>query len=1199
MSSWLTLLRTAIPLVLACLLWDIGMVQTSVCSRWDHSVELDDYALSQEGDVVIGGLIPFHNIRPNPDLSFRLPPHLQSCLNFQGSMLKRAYAIVFAVDEINRNPYLLPGVRLGYRILDSCSQHPWSLRAALTLVSGGDLSCDSTGPANRSDKTPVHARISGNTPVSVVIGDSASTSTIILAKTLRPFGVPVISYEASCACLSDRREFPNFFRTIPSDVYQARTMARLAWRFGWTWVGAIVADNDYGRLAIQVFEEEIRGTEVCLAFYETINRANLEKDAKRAVNAIKGSTAQVIVVFLWYTDTEALFRELVRRNVTNRQFLASEAWSTSVDLLRNPDFFVVARGVLGVAIRSAPIAGFDTFLRSLYTFNRLRDVMLIELWETEFGCRPVNASLLSSAHSPNPSLVSCSGAETLEGVESSFTVASQFRVCYTVYLAVYAAAHALHSLLSCPNRDSPTWVPSSACSVPYDVRPVELLQHLKQVNFTTKMGEVFYFTGADIPAVYDLVNWQATPQGFMKLVTIGRVEGSDLHINESEIQWNTELNTVPASVCNERCPPGTRVASRKGEPVCCFDCVPCAEGEFSNTTGSMQCEHCPLEFWSNNNRTACVPRQLEFLSFSDTTGVTLTIVAVCGALATAAVFVLFVFHRHTPLVQANNSELSFLLLLSLKLCFLCSLVFIGRPSVWACRIRQVNAEFKRITTIPLQSKFMSQLDVYSEKLLKMFQGRGGELGRRLKSVMAPICTSMHPEGSGLDETSKTAIEETTVGIYVIKDHAASVEPEDTGIVLEGVKISYQATCACLSDRREFPNFFRTIPSDMYQARTMARLVWRFGWTWVGAIVADNDYGRLAIQIFEEEIRGTGVCLAFFETINRANQERDAKRAVNVVKSSTAQVIVVIMWYTETTALLRELVRRNVTNRQFLASEAWSTSVDLLRNPDFFVVARGVLGVAIRSAPIAGFEAYLRSLYPTNHLRDVMLMEHWETEFGCRPVTMNASLLSSAHSPNPSLVSCSGAESMEGGESSVTDASQFRVCYTVYLAVYATAHALHSLLSCPNRDSPTWVPSSACSAPYDVRPVELLQHLKRVNFTTKLGEMFYFTGADIPAVYDLVNWQATPQGFLKLVTIGRVEGSDLLINESGIQWNTELNTLYSNSLRQCPRRRTPKAKAIPCRHFIPCQQATAGVGKNIGAGSVAQATSGGSPPFLSY
>uniref|UniRef100_A0A4W5JVM5 Uncharacterized protein n=1 Tax=Hucho hucho TaxID=62062 RepID=A0A4W5JVM5_9TELE len=33
-----------------------------------------------------------------------------------------------------------------------------------------------------------------------------------------------------------------------------------------------------------------------------------------------------------------------------------------------------------------------------------------------------------------------------------------------------------------------------------------------------------------------------------------------------------------------------------------------------------------------------------------------------------------------------------------------------------------------------------------------------------------------------------SIEDTTVGIYIIKDHAASEEPEDTGIILEGVKV---------------------------------------------------------------------------------------------------------------------------------------------------------------------------------------------------------------------------------------------------------------------------------------------------------------------------------------------------------------------------------------------------------------------------
>ena len=63
-----------------------------------------------------------------------------------------------------------------------------------------------------------------------------------------------ISYLASCPCLSDRTKFPNFFRTIPSDIYQARAMAQLAIRFNWTWMGAVIENNDYGQLAIQVYD---------------------------------------------------------------------------------------------------------------------------------------------------------------------------------------------------------------------------------------------------------------------------------------------------------------------------------------------------------------------------------------------------------------------------------------------------------------------------------------------------------------------------------------------------------------------------------------------------------------------------------------------------------------------------------------------------------------------------------------------------------------------------------------------------------------------------------------------------------------------------------------------------------------------------------------------------------------------------------
>lgn len=49
---------------------------------------------------------------------------------------------------------------------------------------------------------------------------------------------------------------------------------------------------------------------------------------------------------------------------------------------------------------------------------------------------------------------------------------------------------------------------------------------------------------------------------------------------------------------------------------------------------------------------------------------------------------------------------------------------------------QVNAEFLRINTKPLQSKFMSQLDHFSDKLMQIFKSKGGVQGKRIKNVLA-------------------------------------------------------------------------------------------------------------------------------------------------------------------------------------------------------------------------------------------------------------------------------------------------------------------------------------------------------------------------------------------------------------------------------------------------------------------------------
>lgn len=55
---------------------------------------------------------------------------------------------------------------------------------------------------------------------------------------------------------------------------------------------------------------------------------------------------------------------------------------------------------------------------------------------------------------------------------------------------------------------------------------------------------------------------------------------------------------------------------------------------------------------------------------------------------------------------------------------------------------------------------------------------------------------------------------------------------------------------------------RTMPSDVFQIRALARLVSYFGWTWVGVIGVESDYARFAIQLFLQESVQYGVCAAY-------------------------------------------------------------------------------------------------------------------------------------------------------------------------------------------------------------------------------------------------------------------------------------------------------------------------------------------------
>ncbi|XP_023207486.1 extracellular calcium-sensing receptor-like [Xiphophorus maculatus] len=586
-------------------------------------------SLFKEGEIMIGGIFPVFNKDVSNIATFdgEPPPPVM----FDLRAFRWAQMMIFAIEEINTDPALLPNISLGYRILNSCSSPTNTLRAALTLAS------------SQNEKETA----SGCSPaVSAVIAEAGSSQSLAVAGIIGPFQVPVVSYFSTCACLSNRAKYPTFFRTIPSDYFQAKALAALVKHFGWEWIGAIQSDNDYGRNGVLAFKEEVKKFGICIAFVGTVLRTYPQEKILKVVEMIKQSTVKVILAFTPEGDFSPLMREVVKHNITGIQWLASEAWITAPQP-STPEMYQAFGGALGFVVQKMNIPNLYPFLMNI---NPYRDPTKI-----------------------------CAGNETLmDHTQDMFFNVSQLRVTYNVYKAVYAIAHALHQLVFCRPAGEKNVKPCLNIS---EIHPKEVTHHLQRVNFRNQFGDdVFFDENGNPPASYDVINWQLR-NGQVEHVTLGHFTSTKngeyrLSIEEDKI--------VPTSVCSNACPAGTRKAQIKGQPVCCFDCIPCAEGSITNST---ECTTCPQEYWSNERKDGCIPKTVEFLAYHEPMGVALTVVALLGASLSLLTMIVFIHYRETPVIKASNSELSFFLLLSLFLCFLCPLTFIGRPTVWTCMLR--------------------------------------------------------------------------------------------------------------------------------------------------------------------------------------------------------------------------------------------------------------------------------------------------------------------------------------------------------------------------------------------------------------------------------------------------------------------------------------------------------------------------------
>ncbi|XP_078524893.1 extracellular calcium-sensing receptor-like [Lissotriton helveticus] len=164
-----------------------------------------------EGDILIGGIFAINAQWQEPANPFSEPPQSVICSTFSVWSYGFALALVFTINEINREQLLLPNITLGFLIYDTCQSLIRTMQGTLQMLTG-----------------PVQPVLNYNceqySRLAAVIGEARSTASISIARLLGLYRYPQVSYFSSSPMLNDKFQFPSFFRTIPSDIDQAQLL---------------------------------------------------------------------------------------------------------------------------------------------------------------------------------------------------------------------------------------------------------------------------------------------------------------------------------------------------------------------------------------------------------------------------------------------------------------------------------------------------------------------------------------------------------------------------------------------------------------------------------------------------------------------------------------------------------------------------------------------------------------------------------------------------------------------------------------------------------------------------------------------------------------------------------------------------------------------------------------------------------------
>ncbi|XP_054826010.1 vomeronasal type-2 receptor 26-like [Eublepharis macularius] len=413
----------------------------------------------------------------------------------------------------------------------------------------------------------------------------------------------------------------------------------------------------------------------CLALSSTIYTPYSWPQIEAAARNTGNSSASVFLCHCYHVQFRLLAKALQTQNVTGKTWIFTTHFAVALEVFTS-EMLQLLNGSLALKIHSEKIPGFVEFLTTLHPAAYPHSHLMKLFWQKLFSCAWPNLDKKKAGQDRTPA---CTGAEEMDANHLLSFDLDNWAGTYQAYLATRAFIIACHS-------------------------PVHL--YVRNINFSTPSKEDVFFKNGAVPAALDIMNLQILSNGSLRGMKVGYFSsrpylGKHLLIDNSTIVWARSPAQAPHSVCTESCLPGYRKLPLQGKASCCYDCQKCPNGQIANGTDSTHCWTCFPGQWPNDLQDQCLPTIFDFLSYTDALGTALAACSTFFFLLSLSILCIFIRHHRTPLVKANNHKLSYLLLASLALCFLCPLMFLGRPDLLTCSLRQ--AVFGLVFTVCLSA----------------------------------------------------------------------------------------------------------------------------------------------------------------------------------------------------------------------------------------------------------------------------------------------------------------------------------------------------------------------------------------------------------------------------------------------------------------------------------------------------------------